>query len=75
MKLIKAITSLLCLVGLCFGIILIATEVPDDASIGTIILVNGGGVALTCTSLLLLAHLNGNTDDEYEQKGGKYYGL
>lgn len=75
MKLIKAIISLLCLIGLCLGIILIATDVPDNASVGTILLVNGGGVAIFCISLLLLAHLNGNTNEEYEQKGDKYYGL
>lgn len=64
----KALLSIICFIGVVAGLILIVTEVPETATIGTIIKINGGGALLLGVSLLILSLLN------KEEKGDEYYG-
>lgn len=68
----KRILTLVAVVLFLAGFIMLAIELPMEASAWDIIAVNGGGVALLCTSLLILSKI---PEDDSEQKGGKYYGI
>lgn len=68
----KHILTLVAVVLFLAGFIMLAIELPMEASTWDIIAVNGGGVALLCTSLLILSKI---PEDDSEQKGGKYYGI
>lgn len=72
---IKTIGTLILILMFFAGIIMLVTETPEDASTMEIIAINGGGVALFSTSLLILSKIYGDSDEEYIQKGGKYYGI
>ena len=73
---IKILGTFILILMFLAGIIMLVTETPENASTMEIIAINGGGVALFSTSLLILSKIYGDSDDEeYVQKGGKYYGV
>ena len=72
MRIIKALVAIMCYIGICVGLISLCIETETTAEILTI---NGGGIAIFCISLLILAWLNKGTATETETKGGKYYGI
>ena len=72
---IKGFATLILILMFFAGIIMLVTETPEDASTMEIIAINGGGVALFSISLLILSKIYGDSDEEYIQKGGKYYGI
>ena len=74
MSIIKAIIKLASILALMAGLILITVNLPETASTWDIVAVNGGGVALVGTSLLILSKMS-DADEDPKQKGGKYYGL
>ena len=66
MRVIKGIATVLFVITLCVGLVLIATEVPENASIWDIVKVNGSGAVIFCVSLMLLVYINNGKEDAYD---------
>ena len=75
MKILKGIASLILIAGFITGFCLMCSEPTETATTWDIIKINGGGVVLMTASLLIVSILNREEDRNYEQKGGKYYGV
>jgi len=62
MNFFKGVINLALVICMVVGLVMMITETPDTADIITIIKVNGGGVLLFATSLLLLQAINKEDD-------------